>query len=222
MTNLSGTLPAGSPVERPGFGSAASGHFSPQALRDFELIERILIHKDEKAYTELLDYYRRPVFHLIYRMVRQTEVAEDLTMEVLTRAYRYLARFQPVFAFSTWLFRIATNHCIDFLRRRRLQTVSLQAAIVVADRESSFFELPDAALTPQEMLIQTQRNEHLRRAVAQLPPLYQHIVELHYFEELSYGEIATQLGSSLAAVKSRLHRGRELLAQQLSSTLARV
>lgn len=196
--------------------------FSPQALRDFDLIRRFLFQQEEKAYAELVKHYRRPLFNLIKGIVSQTTVAEDLTMEVLVRAYRYLPGFQPVSAFSTWLFRIATNHSIDFLRFRRLHTVSLNAAIAVADRKSSFFDFPDADPTPQEALIRTQRSEHLHRAVAQLPAKYQRAMELHYFEELSYAKIAAQQGLTLATVKSRLHRGRELLAQQLAHTLSSI
>ena len=202
---------------------AGTKQFSPRALQDFGLIQRFLFQQEEKAYAELVEYYRRPLFNLIQRMVSQTAVAEDLTMEVLARAYHYLPGFQPVFAFSTWLFRIATNHSIDFLRLRRLQTVSLHAAIAVANGEElGFFELPDADPTPQEALIRTQRTDYLRRAVAQLPPKYRRALELHYFEELSYAEIVAQHGLTLVTVKSRMHRGRALLAQQLAHTLSSI
>lgn len=107
---------------------------SAQSLRDFDLIQRIQTRQEAKAYTELLNYYQRPLYHRIYRMVPQETTAEDLTMEVLARACQYLPTFQLLTSFRTWLFRMATNYCIDFLRRRRLDTVSLSARAAGRDR----------------------------------------------------------------------------------------
>jgi RNA polymerase sigma factor (sigma-70 family) len=196
-----------------------STSFSPQVIRDFRLIERILAHQEQKAYTELLDHYQRPVYHLVLRMVAQAEIAEDLTLEVLMRACHHLPSFQPTYSFSSWLFRMATNYCIDYLRRRRLPTVSLSAELATANGKPYFPSFPDAAPTPQDALIRTQRHEHLRQAVAQLPAPYKHLVEMHYFQELSYEEIATQQHMPLGTVKGHLHQGRKLLAQQLAGTL---
>ena len=94
--------------------------FSAKALRDFALIQRILDHHDEKAYTELMGHYQKSVSQLVARMVRQSDVAEDLALEVFVRAFRSLHTFRPEFAFSTWLFRVATNLCIGHLQRQRL------------------------------------------------------------------------------------------------------
>lgn len=203
---------------------SASTQPSPQALRDFALITRIVVHHEEKARAELFNRYRQPVYSRVYRMVGagQEMVAEDLTIEALTRAYDYLPSFQPRFSFEKWLFRIATNHCIDFLRRRRLKTVSLHVGSTATAQSAPFFDFPDSAPTPQEALIIAQRHEHLHHAVAQLPARYQQLIKQHYFEGLSYEEIAMQHRLPLGTVKGNLHQCRALLAKRLSGILSTI
>lgn len=188
--------------------------FSPQALRDFGLVQRILDQHDERAYAELMGCYQKSVYHLVLKRVHQTDVAADLTQEVFGRAFRFLPTFKPTFAFSTWLFRIATNHSIHHLQRKRLPTVSLSAA--QGNGEAFTVDLPDPTPTPQEALMQLQRSEHMRRAVSTLPPKYQQVLRMHYFEELSYEEIAEHLHAPLGTVKGWLHRGRYLLQPLLA------
>ena len=98
--------------------------FSEKAKKDFALVERAK-NEDQKAYAELLRRYRRPVYHLVLKMVRNQEDAEDLTIEAFSKAFKNLPKFNPDFTFSTWLFRIATNNCIDFIRKKRLNTTSI-------------------------------------------------------------------------------------------------
>lgn len=187
--------------------------FSPRAIRDFALVRRLLDHHDERAYAELMSYYQKPVYQIVFKMVRQSDVAEDVTLEVFIRAFHFLHTFKPVFAFSTWLFRVATNQSITYLQRQRLRTVSLSAAQF--DGEATSFDLPDPTPTPQEAIIQLQRIERMHLAVAQLPAKYQEVLKMHYFEELSYEEIATRLHAPLGTVKGQLHRGRDLLQHLL-------
>jgi RNA polymerase sigma factor (sigma-70 family) len=187
----------------------AHKHFSPHALRDFALIGRILDHHDERAYTELMSYYQKPVYQIVLKMVHQSDIAEDLTLEVFIRAFRFLHTFKPDFAFSTWLFRVATNQAITHLQRQRLPLVSLSAPQF--EGEDASFDLPDPTPTPQEAIIQLQRIERMHLAVDKLPAKYQDVLKLHYFEELSYEEIAERMHAPLGTVKGQLHRGRDLL-----------
>jgi RNA polymerase sigma factor (sigma-70 family) len=195
---------------------ASPKQFSPQALRDFALVQRILDQHDERAYAELMSYYQKAVYQIVFKMVHQSDAAEDLTLEIFIRAFHFLHTFKPVFAFSTWLFRVATNQSITYLQRNRLRTVSLDA--VQFDGEASSFDLPDPTPTPQEAIIQLQRIERMHLAVDKLPAKYQEVVKMHYFEELSYEEIAERLHAPLGTVKGQLHRGRDLLQHMLEDT----
>lgn len=187
--------------------------FSPKTLRDFALIERILTHHDERAYAELMGHYQKAVAQLVARMVHQSDVAEALTLEVFVRAFRSLRTFRPEFAFSTWLFRVATSLCIGHWHKQHLPTVSFAAQF---EGEEASFDLPDSTPTPQEALIQLQRTEQMHLAVARLPAKYQQLMRLHYFEELSYEEVAARQHLPVGTVKGQLHRGRDLLHQLLS------
>src|ERR1700759_3715958 len=99
--------------------------FSEKAKKDFLLIERAKASGDEKAFAELMQRYKKPVYHMILKMVRNVDDAEDLTIEAFAKAFRNLKKFNPDFTFSTWLFRIATNNCIDFMRKKKLATTSI-------------------------------------------------------------------------------------------------
>lgn len=191
----------------------ANKMYSAKTLRDFELIRRITDGQDEKAYQEIWDSYQRPIRRLVQRFVSQTDAAQDLTLEIFVRAFKYLPRFKPTFAFSTWLFRVATNCCIAFLQLRRLPTVSLHAQ--QGSDETFPFDYPDTGPIPYEVIIQSQRAERLHRAVNALPLKYYLLVQLHYFHELSYEEIAQQQRVPIGTIKARLHRGRGLLQQAM-------
>lgn len=201
------------PAAAPDQALATPKHFSPQALRDLALVQRILDHHDERAYAELMSYYQKAVYQIVFKMVHQSDAAEDLTLEIFIRAFHFLHTFKPVFAFSTWLFRVATNQSITYLQRHRLHTVSLDA--VQLNGESVSFDLPDPTPTPQEAIIQLQRIERMHLAVDKLPAKYQEVLKMHYFEELSYEEIAERLHAPLGTVKGQLHRGRDLLQHML-------
>jgi RNA polymerase sigma-70 factor (ECF subfamily) len=183
---------------------------SEQAQQDLIWIQDALTG-EPKAYEKLLHRYQKPVYYLVQRMVRNSDAAEDLTIEVFAKAFRYLSRYQATFAFSTWLFRIATNHCIDFIRRKTLPTQSLSASLEADDEAGYTLQVPDPNPNPQEMYIRRQRMELVRQGVDRLPTTYAHVVRLRYFDELSYDEVATELQLPLGTVKAQLHRARELL-----------
>ena len=195
--------------------------FSPKAQRDLALIQAAL-DGSAKAYEALMRSYRKSVYHIALRMVRNPDDADDLTMEAFAKAFEHLSRYRPQFAFSTWLFRIATNGCIDFVRRKKLKTQPLNAAGQLGDGESFLLDVRDHAPNPQEAFIRQQRIEIVQRLVTRLPAKYARLVCLRYFEELSYAEVAAELHAPLGTVKAQLFRARELLLQLLQDNKAAI
>ncbi|MBX2896696.1 MAG: sigma-70 family RNA polymerase sigma factor [Cyclobacteriaceae bacterium] len=185
--------------------------FSSKALEDFKLID-MAVGGDDKAYAKLLQRYKRPVYHMILKMVRNIDDAEDLTMESFSKAFRSLARFKKDFTFSTWLFRIATNNTIDFIRKKKLNTLSIQNTFTDDDGQAVSIDVEDDGnLNPQDEAIKAQKEELIQVFVNMLPGKYQKLVRLRYFNELSYEEIAVELDAPLGTVKAQLHRARELM-----------
>ena len=185
--------------------------FSAKAKHDFILIRAAVERHDEKAYAELMQIYKKPVYHVVLKMVRNPDDAEDLTIEAFAKAFRNLHKFNPEFAFSTWLFRIATNNCIDFIRKNKIKTMSIDSGIRTDGGDEIQIDFKDNDLNPQEVAIKNQKIEIMQLVVGKLPPKYQRLVSLRYFDELSYEEIATELKAPLGTVKAQLHRARELL-----------
>ena len=185
--------------------------FSDKALEDFILIDKAIKDKDQQAFAQLMERYRKPVYHMILKMVRNVDDAEDLTIEAFAKAFKNLHRFKKDYTFSTWLFRIATNNSIDFIRKKRLQTMSLDSSYKDDAGEPVSIDVEDKNLNPQEEAIKSQKIELIQMFVTKLPAKYQRLVRLRYFEELSYDEIARELEAPLGTVKAQLHRARELL-----------
>ena len=186
------------------------GRFSQKALEDFKLID-MAVDGDEKAYAKLLTRYKRPVYHMILKMVRNVDDAEDLTIESFAKAFKSLHRFKKDFTFSTWLFRIATNNTIDFIRKKKLKTLSISNTFTDDDGQSVSIDVEDGRPNPQEVAIKAQKEELIQIFVNMLPAKYQKLVRLRYFNELSYEEIAQELEAPLGTVKAQLHRARELM-----------
>lgn len=185
--------------------------FSKKAQRDFLLVQKAKENNDEKAYAELMIRYRKPVYHMILKMVKNTDDAEDLTIEAFAKAFKNLKKFNPDYTFSTWLFRIATNNCIDFIRKKKLDTLSIDSTFTDDNGENVSIDIQDHSLNPQEETIKQQKVEIMQMIVTQLPMKYQILVKLRYFHELSYDEISKELNAPLGTVKAQLHRARELL-----------
>ena len=185
--------------------------FSEKALRDFDLIDQAVNDGAQQAFAELMERYKKPVYHMILKMVRNVDDAEDLTIEAFAKAFKNLHRFKKDFTFSTWLFRIATNNSIDFIRKKKLETFSLNTSLKDDDGESVSIDVEDKNLDPQEEAIKSQKIELIQMFVTKLPPKYQRLVRLRYFQELSYEEIARELEAPLGTVKAQLHRARELM-----------
>ncbi|GAB1444676.1 RNA polymerase sigma factor SigW [Flammeovirgaceae bacterium] len=187
-----------------------NSRFSKKALEDFKLID-MAVDGDEQAYAKLLARYKRPVYHMILKMVRNVDDSEDLTIESFAKAFKSLHRFKKDFTFSTWLFRIATNNTIDFIRKKRINTLSITNTYTDDDGQSVSIEVEDGSRNPQEEAIKSQKEELIQLFVNMLPAKYQKLVRLRYFNELSYEEIAKELDAPLGTVKAQLHRARELM-----------
>ena len=185
--------------------------FSDKALRDFKLIDLAITGTQQAAYAELMDRYKKSVYYMILKMVKNVDDAEDLTIEAFAKAFKNLNRFKKDYTFSTWLFRIATNNTIDFLRKKKLDTFSLNSSFTNDSGESVNIDVQDKNLTPDQETIKGQKIELVRVFVDKLPEKYQRLVKLRYFDELTYEEIALEIEAPLGTVKAQLHRARELM-----------
>ena len=191
--------------------------FSNKALEDFRLIDKALDEGDEQAFAELMQRYKMAVYHMILKMVRNVDDAEDLTIEAFAKAFKNLHKFKKDYTFSTWLFRIATNNAIDFIRKKKLKTLSLNTTFKNDSGDDVNIDVEDDNLNPQQEAIKTQKIELVQMFVTKLPAKYQRLVKLRYFEELSYDEIAKELDAPLGTIKAQLYRARELMYELVKS-----
>ena len=188
-----------------------------KAPRDYQLVLAAREKGDQRAYADLMRFYREPIYLMLLRMTHNPTDADDLTIDTFGKAFCQLHTYTPSNTFATWLFAIASNNGIDYIRRRHLATVSLSDITVHNDDDSYDYPLPSQDANPEEALISSQRGELLRDVVRQLKPRYRTIVEMRYFQELSYDEIAQKLSMPLGTVKIQLRRARQLLAEILKS-----
>lgn len=186
-------------------------NLSAKALYDVALVKRAVEMHDQGAYAELLDRYKESVFYLLMKMVNNRDDAEDLTIEAFGKAFKNIEQYTPNFAFSTWLFRIATNNCIDFIRKKRMVTISIDKTFEGDDGGEMTMDVRSNTLDPEENLIRKQKNVLMQSLVTKLKPRYRTLVEMRYFQELSYEEIAEKLDLPIGTVKAQLFRSREFL-----------
>jgi RNA polymerase sigma-70 factor (ECF subfamily) len=183
------------------------------APTDVELVELALAGSEE-AFRLLVVRYERPLFSLVVRMVRDAALAEDLAQEAFVRAFRALRHFDRSRKFSSWLFKIAHNLTIDHLRRRTLDTESLETPLGSGDGERTLESklADDDALQPDRYVEQGDLTVALERAIAALRPEYREVILLRFVEGLAYQEIAEILSVPLGTVKTNIHRARKELA----------
>jgi len=193
-------------------------NLSEKAQYDFALVLRATKESDQQAYAELMERYRDAIFHLCRRMVFNDDDADDLTIETFGKAFQRLKQYTPAFAFSTWLFKIASNHSIDFIRKKRIKALSLDKGFTTSDGDQMQITVEDESPDPFEALEKKQRVERMRLVVSKLKPRYRRLVELRYFEELSYDEIAKELNLPLGTVKAQLYRARDILASVMEGS----
>ena len=175
------------------------------------------------AFRELVRRYERPVFSLIYRMVRDREAAEDLAQDRFVKVLNHIDRYNPEFKFSSWIFKIANNVAIDHLRRRQPQTVSMDGsphATSAAEIEASSFEIAADQETALQEMEAKEIGSAIERAIAKLRPEYRACIMLRHIEDRSYEEIATTLDLPLGTVKTYIHRARNELRVLLADTRA--
>ncbi len=172
---------------------------------------------DERSFELLLRKYRTPVINFLYRMVRDSAIAEDLAQEVFLRVYRARQEYAPSAKFTTWMFRIATNLALNALRdnRHRLLEISMDQPVETNESEQPALEVADSTPTAEQQLVARTRTELIRNAINVLPEKQRAAVLLHKYQELDYGEIAKILGCSESALKSLLFRAYETLRVQL-------
>jgi RNA polymerase sigma-W factor len=176
---------------------------------DAQLVKRCL-RGDEKAFEELLAKYRRPVYSICMRMVRNETDAEDLAQEAFIRTFNVLDRYNPSYPFSSWLYRITSNLCIDFIRKRRKGIVSLDEPVSGEEGDMPR-QIASGTGDPERELQTREMMAVLEEAVSALPEHYRIIVILRHQEQLSYEEISDNLGIPLGTVKARIHRARNLI-----------
>lgn len=190
-------------------------NLSDKAQQDIVLVNRAN-EGDQRAYAELLDRYRDAIYYMLLKMVNNASDAEDLTIEAFGKAFKNISQYTPNYAFSTWLFKIASNNCIDFIRKKKASHVSIEQS--ESDDDSTPVSIPDDLPDPEENLIKEQKTILMRTVVSKLKPRYRRLIELRYFEEQSYEEISAELELPIGTVKAQLFRARELLYNILESS----
>lgn len=186
---------------------------SASSLEDDKFVSRA-IKGDEKAYQQLVEKYNRALYFHIQKMIKEKELVEDLVQEVFIKAFNNLTSYSNEYAFSTWLYRIATNHTIDYLRKKKLQTLSINDPVKTKDGEMQV-QLPDNSFATDREIIRKQRQAIIHAAIEDLPDKYRMVIEMRHMEEKSYQEISELLDLPLGTVKAHIFRARELLYKAL-------
>lgn len=188
---------------------------SDKAKNDLILVDQAK-KGDEKAFASLMNRYRDSIYFMLLKMVNNPFDAEDLTIEAFGKAFRNLESYTPKFAFSTWLFKIATNNCVDFIRKKQFSPSPVDQSQESLDKATINIQsdLPD----PEESLINSQRINELKEIINQLKPQYRRLIDLRYYKEYSYEEISSELNMPIGTVKAQLYRAKTLLYNILIKT----
>jgi len=195
-----------------------TSNLTDKGLRDLKLIKRALDQGDTTAYNELMKLYRDPLYFMLLEKVGDQELAKDLTIEALGKAFKKLHMYTPNYTFSTWLFTVARNNCIDYLRKNKIKTTSIDQFTIDNDGKKNKIDIQSDELNPEGILIRKQKIAILRQVVDKLKPKYRELVKLRYFKEMSYEEISTLLQIPIGTVKAQLYRSREQLFQIVSGS----
>jgi RNA polymerase sigma-70 factor (ECF subfamily) len=182
-----------------------------------ELIAQAL-NGSQKAYTLLTERHRASVYHIVYKIVRDAETANDLVQETFMKAFASLASYRSDYRFSTWLYKIAANCSIDHLRKRRIQALSLERHLD-ENSDQAKIEVPDYSYHPERDLERKEQRFSIEEAIESLPPKYREVIIYRHKDDKSYEEIADLLNMPIGTVKARIFRARELLKKKLKSTL---
>ena len=193
-------------------------HLSEKAKHDYGLVLKATQNKNQQAFTELMDRYKDSIYFMLLKMVNNKDDADDLTIEAFGKAFNRLNQYTPNYAFSTWLFKIATNNCIDFIRKKKKNVLSIDNRYENEEGDSLMIELKSTARDPEQEAMREQKIKLMREVVKKLKPRYQNLVELRYFKEFSYEEISSELDLPLGTVKAQLFRAREFLYNIMKNT----
>ena len=184
---------------------------------DQELIA-LALKGDQKAYRLLTEKHRPSVYHIIYKIVRDSETANDLVQDTFMKAFASLASYRSDYRFSTWLYKIAANCSIDHLRKRRIQALSLERHLDDnSDRKQ--IDVADYSYYPEKDLERKEQHFSIEEAIESLPPKYREVIIYRHKDDKSYEEIADLLNMPIGTVKARIFRARELLKKKLKATL---
>lgn len=194
---------------------ASYSNLSDKGKEDLRLV-LLARDGDQKAYAKLMTRYRDAIYFMLLKMVNNRDDADDLTIEAFGKAFKNIHQYSPEYAFSTWLFKIATNNCIDYLRKKRGILISIDTDPQESNRAPVV--LDSGLRTPEEELVRSQKAKELKTVVSTLKPRYRQLIELRYFKEYSYEEISDELSLPLGTVKAQLFRARELLYNILKHT----
>ncbi|MCT4603113.1 MAG: sigma-70 family RNA polymerase sigma factor [Marinifilum sp.] len=194
-------------------------NLSEKAQYDYRLVQAS-VNGDQKAYEELFKRYKDAIFFMLLKMVNNKNDAEDLTFEAFGKAFRNIRQYSPKYAFSTWLFKIASNNCIDFLRKKKGNTISIDGKDDAENERT--ITLESGGLNPEQEFVKKQKAKIMRNEVGKLKERYRRLIELRYFEEFSYEEIAQELKLPIGTVKAQLFRARELLFNNLKDSEVKI
>jgi RNA polymerase sigma-70 factor (ECF subfamily) len=186
-------------------------------LRDEELVSFIIKGKTE-LFSVIIDRYQSKVFSTVFHYTRDQEEARDLTQEIFIKLYNNLQSYKSKASFSTWLYRIAVNRCIDWTRKKRLQTVS--TICDNSDDEIDIYDtIADRAGGPEEDFIKQENRAYIRKVVEELPEIYKTVIILYYFEDFSPQEISDMIDIPKRTIETRLYRGKNLLKLRLEELI---
>lgn len=179
-------------------------------LSDKELV-KLSLEKDDAAYAEIIERYKRKMFSIAYKHCKNYETSLDLSQEIFAKVYLKLDRYKPSYRFSTWIIRVGTNHCIDYLRKRRLQTISYEHTFKDLDDQYSDLPIPDESYNPEMIWEDEEMKARLLEAIDDLPETYREIIILRHYEEMSYKKIARVMDIPIGTVMTYLYRARNML-----------
>lgn len=193
-----------------------------RSLKDLELVKLAVEKRDQNSFAKLMSRYKDSIFFMVLKMVHNRDDAEDITMESFSKAFNNIERYDQKYAFSTWLFKIATNNCIDFIRKKRLETTSIDKTTENDKGDEIGIDVKSDAPNPEEGMMKAQRAFSVRAHLNKLDTKYRQLIELRYYEELSYEEIAVQLELPLGTVKAQLFRAKDMLYKLIGENIKHI
>ncbi len=192
-----------------------------EKLEDYELVQ-LALSGNQDAFSQILHRYKVSITFTVGKMIKIQEDKDDIVMEAFSKAFQKLENYRPEFAFSTWLYNIAINHTIDFLRKKKLETFSMNQTSAGDDGEEYELNVKDNKPDPEELFIKQQRATLMRTILEKLNPQYRQMIEYRYFEELSYEEISDKMKLPIGTVKGHLFRSKTLLYNILQKNADRI